>query len=427
MKFLFLLLYLFCCATLVAQNQMQPVTITDNNNNTLQGFAKYTLNAKLCAGIVYSNTATAKAANFKKLTAKELKMVHFTTLNRKFYQKEIFGLSKDDEKQYYVDSSKTDTVLIELLVAMEGTRLFFYQTSHGKKRFFVENKAVGFRELEEKITTIRKNGSSYQHRNKKFVGILKTIFSDCSKLNDIYFSKRTLTIQSLAKVFFDYAACQSIALKHTSPITKEKASASIVVGTGVSYAVTTFSKVNNINVENYLPNPQGVISVPAYVGVLLYPPNLQNTIFLGTGIYYTRKGATSNHRNAKFNLHYLGFNINVGYQVPFGKVRPFFGPEFTYSALLNPSNAFTRDLPPNNISNKTTQYLFYQPGAYNNDAQELAVGGFLGLDIALAKQYHTRVLLKYLYGRYTSLTYFYGNHYLECQVQFRLNFKKKQK
>jgi len=420
MKISFLLFFLCCSTALFAQNKMQPVSITDNNNQTKEGFAKLTNNIKLCAGVFYSPVMTSKASALQHLTAKDVKMVHFTEFNRKFYTKEVFKIYKTEEQLYRIDSTKTDTVLLELLVGTKDTKLFAYQTKQGKKRFFIEHPKTGFLELKEKVTTIKKDGVSYKHRNKKFVGILKLIFTNCPTLNKLYFSKVSLAPRSLAKVFLDYNKCTPIDIEHIAPSTQEKAHLNLVLGSGVSYALST--RNNNAKGFSYLINPIGEFSVPAYIGVLLYPPTLRNTVFLGLGVLYNHKGTKDIEQRTKFDLHYFGFNFNLGYQVPLKKVKPFFGPELSFNILLNPATAFTQQYL--NIGQERTRVLFYDPNNTPLAHHELAFGGFVGVDIALGKQYSTRILVKYLHGRYSNLTRLYSTHYLELQAQFRINFQK---
>ncbi|WMX16391.1 hypothetical protein [Aureispira sp. CCB-E] len=392
--------FFFVSNTIIAQSKMQPAIIIDSLGNTKAGFIKYSSTASLCQKILFSSTLKAPPQVYK---PHSIKAFELTELNRKFIQAIVAK-----------DTVKNDTVFLENIIQIEDKKLYCHQSKSGAKRFFLETQVIGFKELIEKVSTVKLNGTTYTTKKKEFVGLLKLAFKECDAIDDAYFKNVSLNIVPLAKVFERYSECISKETTYKSAYNLKPGDLNLIFGVGFSYALTSSNLPKNLGSQNYLQDPEGVLGIPISFGLNYYPPRLRNTFFMGFGCSYQHKGAIANLNNTKFDLHYLNVYMNFGYQYPFGKVKPFIGADFSSGFLMNPNSAFTRTHP----YSGDLQYLFYNYGDYDGGGTEFGLGAFLGVDIPIFK-HGLRLELKYIYGRWPFLSSAYGTNYIQFQVQFR--------
>jgi hypothetical protein len=173
-----------------------------------------------------------------------------------------------------------------------------------------------------------------------------------------------------------------------------------------------------------LPDPKGIFGVPAQLSLSHFPANMNNAFFLGLGGHYNLKGGYSDVSEILFEQHYLGGHVFCGYQVPHGKVKPYFGAEATLSFLLNPSTAF-RTTTPGGTSVRIVSSPRLDVEGY---ATEIGMGVFVGTDIAIAKQ-GMRLELKYHYGHLPLVisVFTHAQHSVQFLAKFRLTLQDKPK
>lgn len=147
-----------------AQTDFQPGYIITNEFDTLKGFVDY-------RGDIRNSTVCV----FKTATSTE---------SQTYYPADIQGYRFIDGK-YYISRmiTKTDNeVRLFLEYLVHGiANLYYYRDNRGD-HYLIEKEGEDFVELTNEQVEVYKNDRTYQIKSNRYIGLLKTTFSDCEEI-----------------------------------------------------------------------------------------------------------------------------------------------------------------------------------------------------------------------------------------------------
>lgn len=414
-------LTLSSAVSMYAQSQLQKGVLITKRGDTLEGWIQYTSLQNLCHQVKFTEDKTQKLISY---TGQQIDAFEVKGLNRQFLKVEIDRLKADFDPQRLNPQDSVIIAFAECLVQTQSHSLYLYQNRSGKKRFFVKTANGLWKELVLEIIQ-SSSGGGYQQKNKKYIGLLKLLFKDCTTISEEYYAKLNLNIENISEVFIKYANDTKQVILHQSPLCTEKGSSLITLGVGIGYANTVYTPIPNYPLKTFIPEQIGTVAASCELQWLYYPPFLRQVLFVGFSGGYHKVGTYSPY-GTTFDQHYGHLGGILGYQYPFGKVKPYLGIKITTGWLFNRPTAF---LPSSNAPSREFGRTYINGRYEYNDAFEFAFHLFAGVDIPLGKQNHLRLGVNYLYGRMPflgqALSSIYGNQSIEFQVQFGFNLKSK--
>lgn len=222
----------------------------------------------------------------------------------------------------------SDTVFLLQLVKGEK-RLYFYETSTGKKNWYIYNNGKFELLLYKKYMRKATNGLWGVAENKRFIGQLSLYFNDCPDLKK-RIEKVKYSELSLIDLFNSYYECiqgESDFLTDEGKLTLKTGIKAGIALTQMEYYSSGFKFNKNIGftggltLDAILPRTHNKLT---FANDLLFAP-----------VYTISNKRVSDNKYVELKLNYIKLNNMLNYNLPLKKIHIFFYAGISNNLLLN--------------------------------------------------------------------------------------------